>query len=140
MLVVLDTNVLISALLWIGKSFPVIGLIDKGKITPCFSQETLDEFAEVLKRPKFAPRLKKAGLATPLILNTLKSEGELFELPKVKTTFIKEDPSDDKFLILSYVANAKYLVSGDNHLLKLDKFKNTQIISVSKFLELTDKL
>jgi len=101
MLVVLNTNVLLSAFLWRGKPFALIPPIESGRITPCFSKETLDEFERVLRRPKFKLRLKKVDLTVPLILKVIKDNGKLFELPKVKTSFVKEDPADDKFLLLS---------------------------------------
>lgn len=136
MLVVLDTNVILSAFLWFGKLSNLIPLVENSQITLAFSKETLGELKKVLKRPKFKTRLDKVNLTIPEILNVLKSRGRKFTLPKIDTSFVKEDPSDDKFLLLAKAANTKYLISGDKRLLKLKKFKNTKIISVSEFLNL----
>jgi len=136
MLVVLDTNVLLSAFLWPGKTSKIILLIKKGTITPCFSKETLNELIKVLKRHKFETRLENVNLTPSSIIKVLKKHGEVFKLPRLKTRVFIEDPSDDKFLLLAKVANAKYLVSGDKHLLKLGKFGTTKIVSVSQFLKL----
>lgn len=54
MLVVLDTNVIVSAL-WSrnGQAAHVFAMFTNGLITPCYDQRVLTEYREVLKRPKF---------------------------------------------------------------------------------------
>src|SRR4030042_893011 len=52
--VVLDTNVLISALLFKGELSRIVGLWQKGKIIPVISKETFDELRTVLEYPKFS--------------------------------------------------------------------------------------
>ena len=112
----------------------LIPLMESGLITPCFSRETLGELRKVLLRPKFKTRLAKMSLEVKTILETLKQNSKIFNLPKIEEILVKEDPADDKFLLLGQVAKAKYLVSGDTHLLKLAKFGTIKIISVSEFL------
>ncbi|MGZ3605244.1 MAG: putative toxin-antitoxin system toxin component, PIN family [Thermodesulfobacteriota bacterium] len=52
--VVLDTNVLISALLFRGGLSKIVGLWQKGKIIPVISKETFRELLTVLEYPKFS--------------------------------------------------------------------------------------
>ena len=52
--IVLDTNILISALLFKGELSKIVDLWEKGKITPVISKETFEEFRDVLKYPKFS--------------------------------------------------------------------------------------
>ncbi len=52
--VVLDTNVLISALLFKGELSRIVGLWQKGKIVPVISKETFSELKTVLEYPKFS--------------------------------------------------------------------------------------
>jgi uncharacterized protein len=52
--VVLDTNVLLSALLLRGTTGRMVGLWKRGAITALFSRETFQEFSAALRYPKFA--------------------------------------------------------------------------------------
>ncbi len=52
---------------------------------------------------------------------------------------MQEDPSDNKFLECAIEGKADYLVSGDNHLLKLKEFEKVKIISVTDFLSIIEK-
>ena len=84
MLVILDTNVLLSSFLWPGKTSKLIPLMESGLITPCFSRETLGELRKVLLRPKFKTRLAKMSLEVKTILETLKQNSKIFNLPKIE--------------------------------------------------------
>jgi putative PIN family toxin of toxin-antitoxin system len=64
MRVVVDTNTLVSAYLWLGKPAEVIELHACGWIELCTCTEQLTEFAEVLERPKFRHRIA-AGRSSP---------------------------------------------------------------------------
>ena len=61
MKVVLDTNVLVSALLWQGPVQEIFALARAGRLTICTNQELLDEFERVLGYPKFERYLTKIG-------------------------------------------------------------------------------
>lgn len=53
-LVVIDTNVLVSAMISsVGNEALIIMAINQGLVTPCFSQEMLEEYSDVLIRKKF---------------------------------------------------------------------------------------
>jgi len=56
--------------------------------------------------------------------------------PKAKINEIKEDPTDNKFLECAVEAKADYIISGDKHLLKIKKFKETKILTPNKFLDI----
>ena len=53
MRVVLDTNAVVSALLFSGVSSKLVSLWENGSITPLLSREILDEYLQVLSYPKF---------------------------------------------------------------------------------------
>ena len=53
MRVVLDTNAVVSALLFSGVSSKLVSLWQNGLITPLLSREILDEYLRVLSYPKF---------------------------------------------------------------------------------------
>ena len=52
--VVLDTNVLVSALLFTGKLSKIVDLWQRGKMIPLISRETFGELRAVLEYPKFS--------------------------------------------------------------------------------------
>ena len=57
-------------------------------------------------------------------------------MPKTKFDIVKEDQYDNKFLEAAFEGDCDYLVSQDNHLLKLKEFKGIKIMSPKEFLEL----
>jgi putative PIN family toxin of toxin-antitoxin system len=62
MRVVLDTNTVISGLLWQGPPRQILSLVREGKITLFASSAMLAELSDVLQRKKFATRLNAAGV------------------------------------------------------------------------------
>jgi hypothetical protein len=131
MRVVLDTNVLISALIKKGGSRRLLGKILKGEIKLILSKEIVKELMEVLQRPKFGRYVTKKDIRTYIrILTTIAS---LIET-KSKFEVIKDDPGDNKFLNCAYDGKADCVISGNKHLLTLKRFKGIKIISVNEFL------
>ena len=49
-----------------------------------------------------------------------------------------DDPSDNRFLECAVAGQATYLVSGDRHLLRLGRFRQTRIVTPRVFLEALD--
>jgi len=128
--VVLDTNVIISALGWNGAEREVLELCLKRKIQLIESRPLLDELIKVLSRPrfKFINAKKKTELLDSLI--------QISEAvaPTEKINAVKDDPSDNKFLETAVEGKADYIISGDNHLLKLRRFRRIRIVNAKEFL------
>jgi putative PIN family toxin of toxin-antitoxin system len=129
--VVIDTNVLISALLFGGIPGKFIELWKNRRIKPLVSREIIDEYLKVLAYPKF--KLSEQEINYVLYQEIL----PFFEVLSVKhePVLIKEDPSDDKFIRCSQTGKAKVIISGDQHLLSLTSYKEIKILSPSQFLE-----
>jgi predicted nucleic acid-binding protein len=51
---------------------------------------------------------------------------------------VLEDPDDDIIVNTAFCGKADYLVTGDRHLLTLEKFKDIQIVTVSQMIEILD--
>lgn len=131
--VVLDTNALVSALLFGGRSGMLRDLWKSGRIIPLVSKETFAEFRRVLSYPKF----KLSQREIRAILNE-----EI--LPFVEPVEIVEqvagicrDPHDDMFLAVAASGGAQYLVSGDQYLLVLKHYSKTQIVTVAELLSIS---
>ncbi len=139
MKVVLDTNVLISALLWDGRVSKLLPLIRSDKLILCFSLETISEFVDVAKRPKFSKRLARKKFTPQRIVDEiLYPNSKIFVLER-QFPILSKDPSDDKFIHLAVLAKAKYIVSGDKVLLELKEYKGVKILSVEEFLKFFSK-
>jgi putative PIN family toxin of toxin-antitoxin system len=127
--VVLDTNVLVSALLFKGSLSKMVDLWKAGRIKPVFSQATFQEFKKVLTYPKFA--------LTPKEILILLEEEVLpyFEVVKVikEAIGICRDPEDDKFLSCALASGADFVVTGDDDLLCLKQFETAKIIKPVEF-------
>jgi hypothetical protein len=132
--VVLDTNVLVSALLFETTLSRVIDLWQGGAIVPVISKDTFQELQTVLAYPKFSltPNETRAMLEQEIL--------PFFEVIDVSEEVkgICNDPADDKFISCALSASAEYLVSGDKALTDLKQYKSAKIIKPSEFLKLFD--
>lgn len=134
MKVVLDTNVLVAALLKKGKAYRLVvqyGL-EKDAFEILTAKEQLDELKGVLKR-KFPGVLNRAEIGT--FINLFR-KAALVVKPDLGVALSK-DPDDNIILGIALAGKADYLVTGDKgHLLALKKVDGTKIIGLSDFLRL----
>jgi uncharacterized protein len=120
--VVLDTNVLVSALINpAGVPATVLGLLLNGKLTACYDNRILGEYREVLSRPKF--RFKKSLI--PQLLDYIRQEGEFIAVEPLRITSISED--DRMFYEVAKAGKAAYLVTGNKR-----HFPNEDIVRTPK--------
>ena len=131
--VVLDTNILVSGVLYIGKPKKVIDLVLSGKIEIISSAETIDEFKRVIVRDKF--KLSKSEQEDKINFVIRLSH---IILVKSKFKVVKDDTDDDKFIQVAYDGKARYIVSGDHHLKDLREFAGIKIVTASQLLELIE--
>jgi len=128
---VVDTNVLVSSFLT-PKGHPrvVIDLWKTGKISLCVSEEILEEYLEVLARLglRGEPELRR------LLRMFKRKENLVFRKVAVHFYRVKEDPGDDKFIDCAVAARARYIISGDSHLLTAKRFKSVKIVSPEQFV------
>lgn len=129
--VVVDTNIFISFL--ISNSFSKFDkYLKEDKIQLLFSDELLNEFLSVIKRPK----LKKyfADKDVKLLLEGVQHHAQFIE---VKSSLnICRDEKDNFLLALCVDGKANYLLTGDDDLLVLKKVKQTRIIKMADFFKL----
>jgi len=129
--IILDTNIWISFL--ISKNFKKLdSLINKGKIQLLFSNELLEEFITVAKRPKFEKYFAIDDIEK--LLDNFNSYGKIIEIK----SDIKEcrDIKDNFLLNLAIDGKADYLITGDNDLLELQTIQKTKIVSITDFLKI----
>ena len=129
---VLDTNVIVSALLLAG-SIPRQAFdkaLDTGKVL--LSLPVLTELNEVLSRRKFDKYLLEAERMQ--FLAALVREAEMVEVGERISA--SRDPKDDKFLELAVNGQATCIISGDGDLLVLNPFRGIAIMPPQAFLRL----
>ncbi len=130
MRVVLDTNAVISALLFSGVSSKLVSLWQRGLITPLLSRELVDEYLRVLGYPKFELSEKEIN---ELIQEEILPYAEVIK-PKRRLHVIHRDPSDNKFIECAVAGKARVIISGDNDLLSLGRYRQIRIQSPAQFL------
>ena len=128
--IVLDTNLWISFL--ISKDFTKLDdLIFGNKCILIFSEELLQEFLTVAKRPKFRRFFSQNDIEE--LIETIEEYAEFID---VKTQLnICRDPKDNFLLSLSQEGQVDYLLTGDKDLLALNTFGSTTILTISDFLK-----
>ena len=130
MRVVLDTNAIVSALLFSGISSKLVSLWQKGLITPLLSREVVDEYLRVLGYPKFE---LSEGEIKELIQEEILPYPEVVT-PKIRLRVIQRDPSDNKFIECAVAGRARVIISGDKDLLSLGRYRQIRIQSPAQFL------
>src|SRR6266568_1806419 len=131
MRVVLDTNILISALMvQTGHAGAIYRAWQEGQFTLLTCAEHLDELRATLRKPAVAERIKPYQAGG--LVNAMKKLTESVDaLPRVRRS---PDPTDDFLLALSEAGRADYLVTGDKSgLLALEHHKSTRIVSARAF-------
>lgn len=126
--VILDTILWVSYL--ISKNSVLDFLITTEAMTLIFSEESLQEFVDVIQRPKFKEYFGKKEIHA--LLRTFNEFGEMYEVSS--EIDLCRDSKDNFLLALAVDSSADYLVTGDNDLLVLDSVEQTEIKSMKDFL------
>ena len=129
--VVLDTNVLVSAIVFGGKPKEILNLVLEEKIVASISPILLAEFKEVYTK-KF-PLLKEDFELT------FKSIEEIFEITQPDETLeILKDKDDNRVLEAAVEGKCKYIITGDKELLDLGIYKGIRIVTPDQFLNVLE--
>ena len=124
---VLDTNVLVSALLFRSEASALLDAWRGGRFRLAAGEPILNEYARVLEYPKF--RLSRHEVAA-IIAELVLPYCDRFRVPEGPR--LCSDPDDDKFIHCAQAARAAALVTGDRALLALGpRCGEVHIISLS---------
>ena len=132
MKVVFDTNVIVSGLLWQGLPNKLLKLVKQEKLQFCISPSLLKELSRVLNDPKFSPRIVHLNTSVEELITGLLELLTIFPDEKIEPV-VKDDPDDDKVLSCASTSGAKYIITGDPHLLELESWSNISILSPRQF-------
>lgn len=131
MKIVLDTNVLISAIFWGGKPREIIELWINDYIELYATKEIIKEYFNIMDR------MDKSRMLVKKWQNYILENIHIID-NKVSIK-LSRDPYDDKFLNCAITTMATYIVSGDNDLLELKEIGKTKIVSPSAFIKAYEK-
>jgi len=129
MRVVIDTNVVVSALFFGGLPDKLLGLALGGKIQAVASAEIISEYLETYQ--ELAQKTTRRAMGK--VLSEVLEPMEIIS-PKSKIEICR-DPDDNKFINCAVDGKCKYIVSGDKDLLTIKSYKGVKIISVREFID-----
>jgi len=127
--IVADTNVLVSAAIKPHGRFA--RQLRQGAFQILLSDAVLDEFVDVVNRPRLRVKYQLTPQYIHLFLHLLRLRSQYIE-PTEKIT-ASRDAADNKFLELAVAGAAEVLVSNDSDLLALHPFRDIPILTTSDF-------
>lgn len=136
MRVVLDTNVIVSALVWGGIPYRLLQLAEAGEITLVTSPTLIAELADVLGRTHLATRIAAQDMSAMALVAQYAAFAESVS-PESVPAVIADDPDDDHVLACAVSGGVDMIVSGDKHLLRLGgKYDNIVIVNASEAINI----
>src|SRR5690606_27707035 len=129
--VIIDTNVIVSALIQKNYPFLIINeLFLENKIKICLSRELMQEYFDVLFRPKFQKFPDFVNNAE-LILTEIGIRAETFQ-PKIKLNILS-DKDDNKILELADESKADFIITGNTNDFTISNYKKTKILTPREY-------
>ena len=130
--IVVDTNVFISGIFWKGNfSSQVIDLWIDRKVDLISSISIIEELTKNLKGFKIKMDEDMIQEWENMIL-----ENSLLVEPEEEISIVKEDSDDNKFVEAAVAGKASYIVTQDNHLLKIKVFRKIKILTPKEILDI----
>jgi putative PIN family toxin of toxin-antitoxin system len=131
---VIDTNVLLSALLWGGTPHLLLEHARNGTVTLISSPALLAELARVMDRPKFDAILRRTNTSRAQTLTGVRLLAEVVDPPPLAQAVCR-DKDDDAVLALALAAQADIVISGDDDLLCLNPFEGIPVLTPAQALQ-----
>ena len=128
--IVIDTNVIVSGILFKGQTIRRLLLLALNEYQLIFSQLTWDELASVLQRDGFERHMPLGAR-----LRVLAELATLVEVvPTTSLVADCRDPKDNKFLSLALDAGVTVIVTGDDDLKVLHPYRGIEILAPAQFM------
>ncbi len=132
MRLVLDTNVVASAMLWGGSPKLLLQARREKRADLYTSTPLLAELTDILARPKFEKKIAASRLTVDQLVDRY---AELAQVVRpVSIPRIAPDPDDDVVIGTALAAKADLLVTGDRLLLSVAEYQGVRIVGVAEAL------
>ena len=136
MRIVLDANVLVSALISAkGTPAMLLGYWQEGTFDVVASPAMLQELERVLHYPRLQQQYHLPDEEIKRFLWLLRTRA-IVVVPSEEIAVIERDPADNRYLECALAGDAQYIVSGDSHLLGLKEYREIQILTPTEFVTL----
>jgi putative PIN family toxin of toxin-antitoxin system len=132
MRLVLDTNVVASALLWSGPPRQLLQAARERRVELFTSTPLLAELSDILARPKFAPKIAASLLSVDELVDRYAQLATLVRPTSIPR--IAPDPDDDLVLATALAAKAEFVVTGDRSLLAIGEYQSVKIAGTTAAL------
>jgi putative PIN family toxin of toxin-antitoxin system len=138
MRVILDANVFVSAVITKrGACGKILELWEKDEFDLVVSSSILEEIDRVIHYPKIQQKYTLSDETIDQFLGLIGSQAVIVA-PSSELRVIEKDPSDNRYLECAKVGEASFIISGDEHLLKLQEYRSIVILTPSAFLAFLD--
>lgn len=128
--VVFDTNTLFSGLGWQGSPYRCLELARNGQIESITCREILLELRE-----KLQTKQNRSPIDAAVDIEQILAFSRLVEIPN-NLKVVVDDPDDDMVIECAVVGQATHIITGDKHLLSLNKYQDIDIVKAADFLNL----
>ena len=129
MRIVIDTNVIASAVFFGGRPYQLLRYIMENYVEVVASKEIVDEYEEIILRLQ----QKYPAITTKIPFHDILAKLEIIRVSS--DIHVSRDPDDDKFISCAVDGKCLYIVSGDSDLLFIGKYEGIEILTVSDFLD-----
>jgi putative PIN family toxin of toxin-antitoxin system len=137
MILVLDTNVIISALISpAGPPAEIFRLWEQDRFFVASSPPLIAELEKTLAYPKIQKLLAQSRSKVPPLLRRLQSNSVTVE-PEISLDLIPDHPTDNRILECAVAAEAQFIITGDKHLLSVKQYRGIIILPPAGYLALT---
>ena len=133
-----DINALVSGTYWSRDSFKVLDMVDNGEIENIISHEIISDYNEACDSDEIIEKVARHNLIPLKTREKIPSMSKLVH-PKEKLKVVKDDPDDDKIVEAAVEGKADYIITYDNHLLKLKEFRGIKIVAPKEFLDILNQ-
>lgn len=133
MKIVIDTNVVISAIFFKGKPYELMNMVLKrsNEIDAYASPSIISEYIEIFHR-----MIDKKGIKEPVNCPLDSFINSLSMIQDTNAIHASRDQDDDKFIECAFNCKALYIISGDNDLLDIKEYEGIKIVKVDDFLKI----
>ncbi len=131
MKIVLDANVVFSGIFFKGTPGKILENVFSGKYQIVLSKEIVSEYRNVIER--YCKKKKVPDFSVPLEIIDLLIADSIFIDASIVISPKCADPDDIKFLQVAMASKAKYLISGDKHLLDVGEYPGGVVLRPQDF-------